>query len=106
MTSELNQPDFTENSPITRPAITLKGVLSMLGVFSAARRRPSMAISSMRSWKIKGIFTVSFTATKAKTSGSQLRFCIKRRNTGVRKMVRKLISARAAFRYTRVRVGK
>ena len=38
-----------ERYTITRPAITLKGVLSMLGVLIAASRRPSMAISSIRS---------------------------------------------------------
>ncbi len=98
MTSELNHPDCTENSPMTRPAITLKGVLSILGVFSAARRRPSMAISRRRSWKIRGIFTVSFTATKENTLGSQFRFCINRRNTGVRNTVIRVISALATFR--------
>ena len=36
MTSELNQPLLTENSPSTRPAITLKGVLSIFGVLTAA----------------------------------------------------------------------
>ena len=36
MVSELNQPDFTEYSPRTIPAITLNGVVSMLGVLTAA----------------------------------------------------------------------
>ena len=46
----LNQPDFTEYSPRTMPAITLRGVVSMLGVLMAARRRPSMANSRIKSW--------------------------------------------------------
>ena len=49
MVSELNHPDFTEYSPRTIPAITLKGVVSILGVLMAARRRPSMANSRIRS---------------------------------------------------------
>ena len=106
MTSALNHPDCTENSPITRPAITLKGVLSILGVLSAARRRPSMAISRISSWKISGILTVSFTDTKANTSGSQFRFCMNSRNTGVKNTVINVIRPLATFRYTLVRVGK
>ena len=42
MVSALNQPDFTVNSPITRAAITLSGVVSIDGVFMAASFRPSM----------------------------------------------------------------
>ena len=41
MTSLLNQPDLTEYSPSTIPAMTLSGVVSMLGVLTAASRRPS-----------------------------------------------------------------
>ncbi|MFR4784276.1 MAG: hypothetical protein ACLUAR_16545 [Pilosibacter sp.] len=31
----MNQPDFTEYSPRTIPAMTLRGVVSMLGVLTA-----------------------------------------------------------------------
>ena len=34
--------------PSTRAAMTLSGVLSMLGVFTAASRRPSIASSSIK----------------------------------------------------------
>ena len=54
MVSLLNQPDFTEYSPSTIPAITLRGVVSMLGVLMAASLRPSMANSRTINWKNRG----------------------------------------------------
>ena len=62
MTSELNQPLFTENSPRTSAAITLKGVLNILGVFTAASRSPSIASSSIRNCQIRGILISPCTA--------------------------------------------
>ena len=87
--SGLNQPDFTEYSPRTIPAITLKGVVSMLGVLTAARRRPSMANSRIRSWKISGTYMSSASLINSSQPGIQFWFCIKRSHTGVRNRVRK-----------------
>ena len=64
---------------MTMPAMTLKGVLSMLGVLRAASRRPSMASSSMSIWNTRGMFTVSRIATNPNASGSQPGFCMNRR---------------------------
>ena len=44
----LNQPELTVKSPKTIPATTLRGVLSILGVFKAASRKPSMANSKIK----------------------------------------------------------
>ena len=62
ITSELNHPLFTENSPSTNAAITLKGVLNILGVLSAASLIPSMANSRIKNCKIIGIFIVALLA--------------------------------------------
>ena len=83
---------------MTIPAMTLKGVLSILGVFSAARRRPSMAISSRRNWNTREMLTVSRRATNRNISGSHSRFCIKSRNTGVRNTVRNVMTPLENFR--------
>jgi hypothetical protein len=102
----LNHPEDTENSPSTRAVITLNGVLSILGVFNAARCRPSIATSRSKSWNTNGILTVSFNATKAKTSGSQFRFCINSKKTGVKNTVKNAMTALETFRYTPVILGK
>ena len=65
MTSELNHPLLTENSPNTRAAITLKGVLSIFGVLTEASLSPSIANSSMRNCHTSGTLTVSLTIMKA-----------------------------------------
>ena len=65
-----------------------------------------MAISKISNWKISGILTISFTATNSNAFGSQLRFCIKSRNTGVRNTVIMVISVLENFRYSPVSVGK
>ena len=83
MTSELNQPLLTENSPSTRAAMTLSGVLSMLGVFTAASRRPSIASSSIKNCQMRGIFTVSLTIMNSKPLGIKSGFFISSRNVGV-----------------------
>ena len=59
MVSLLNHPELAANSPTTRAAITLKGVVSILGVLREASRRPSMANYRIRSCQIRGMFTAS-----------------------------------------------
>ena len=54
MTSELNQPELTANSPITRPAMTDSGVLSISGVWMAASFSPSIASSSSKNCRSSG----------------------------------------------------
>ena len=67
----------------TRAAITLKGVLSMLGVFTAASRRPSMASSRIRNCQIKGTLVGSFTAMNSKPVGIHSGLCIRSKKVGV-----------------------
>ncbi len=69
MTSALNQPLFTENSPNTNAAITESGVLNMFGVLTAASRRPSIASSNIRNCQISGMFSASFRTINWKASG-------------------------------------
>ena len=66
----MNQPDLTENSPKTIPAVMLRGVDSIFGVFTAARRRPSSASSKIRSCKMMGTLILSFIAMNDNQSGS------------------------------------
>ena len=84
MVSLLNHPDFTAYSPRTIPAITLRGVVSILGVLTAASRRPSMANSSIRSCQIKGTLSGSDSWIKASQSGMSSVFCINRSHVGVK----------------------
>ena len=70
MISALNQPESTVNCPRTMPAVTLKGVLSMLGVLMAASRIPSMASSRIRNCQTMGTLTGSLIWIKASHSGT------------------------------------
>ena len=83
MVSLLNQPDFTAYSPSTIPAMTLRGVVSMLGVFTAASRRPSMANSRIRSCQIRGTFSGSDSRMKASQEGISSGFCMSSSQMGV-----------------------
>ena len=83
MTSLLNHPLFTENSPSTSAAITLKGVLSILGVFTAARRSPSMASSRIRNCQISGILVASLTSINSKPAGIHSGLCMRSKKVGV-----------------------
>ena len=83
MTSLENHPLFTENSPRTRAAMTLRGVLSMFGVLMAASFRPSMASSSTRNCQIRGRFGSSCNMMKENVSGINWGLFIISRKVGV-----------------------
>ena len=106
MVSELNQPDFTEYSPRTIPAMTLKGVVSMLGVLTAARRRPSMANSRMRSCQISGTNCSSAIWMNWSQSGIHWGFCMSRSHRGVKNRVRRETVILESRRYVPVTGGK
>ena len=83
ITSELNHPLLTENSPNTNAAMTLSGVLNMLGVLTAASFNPSIASSKIKNCQIKGILMVSETIINSKPCGMNLGSCINSKNVGV-----------------------
>ncbi len=98
MTSALNQPLFTENSPRISAAMTLKGVDSIFGVLTAASRKPSIASSRIRNCQIRGTLISSFTTIKSNAGGIQSGFCISSRNVGVIKYVNIKIKKRESLR--------
>ena len=83
ITSELNHPLLTENSPSTRPAITLNGVLSIFGVLTAANFSPSMASSNIKNCASSGIFGSSCSMIKSKDPGTHSGLFINNRKVGV-----------------------
>ena len=83
ITSLLNQPLLTENSPSTRPAITLKGVLSIFGVLTAASFKPSIASSRIKNCANRGIFGSSCSMIKSKDCGTHSGLFIRSRKVGV-----------------------
>ena len=106
ITSELNQPLLTENSPSTSAAITESGVLSMLGVLTAASLKPSMASSKIRNCQISGMFSVSFSVMNANFSGIHSVWFMRSRNVGVMIYVRIKIRNLVSRRYVPVMGGK
>ena len=82
--SALNHPELTVKSPIMRPAATLNGVLSILGVLIAASRNPSKANSKIKNCQTSGTLTVSFNLIKSNFAGIHSGLLISNKNNGVR----------------------